>query len=99
MSKRAFDKIAAGLSDAIGYVEGSADASRFRVHVPAHVDVKAIRNKLKLSQEAFAARYGFSVGRIRDWEQNRSSIDTPSRILLLVIDKEPEAIDRALAAA
>jgi putative transcriptional regulator len=99
MSKRAFDKIAAGLSEAIAYVEGTADPSEFRAHVPAHVDVKAIRSKLKLSQAAFAARYGFSVGRIRDWEQNRSPIDMPSRILLLVIDKEPEAIDRALAAA
>ena len=99
MSKRAFDKIATGLSEAIAYVEGSANLSEFRIHIPAHIDVKAIRGKLKLSQAAFAARYGFSVGRIRDWEQNRSPIDTPSRILLLVIDKEPEAIDRALAAA
>jgi len=99
MSKRAFDKIADGLSDAIHYAEGTAKASDFRVHVPIQVDVRAIRNKLKLSQAAFAARYGFSIGRIRDWEQNRSPIDTPSRILLLVIEKEPEAIERALKAA
>jgi transcriptional regulator with XRE-family HTH domain len=53
--------------------------------------------KLGLSQAAFAERYGFSIGRIRDWEQGRSNIDTPSRILLTVIDKEPDAIERALA--
>jgi putative transcriptional regulator len=99
MSKKAFEKIAAGLSDAIEFAEGSVDPSDFRVHVPAQVDVRAIREKLKLSQAAFAARYGFSIGRIRDWEQNRSPIDTPSRLLLIVIDKEPDAIERALRAA
>lgn len=98
MGKRAFDKIAAGLSDAIRYAEG-AEVSDFHVHVPTQVDVKAIRTKLKLSQAAFASRYGFSVGRVRDWEQKRSPIDTSSRILLIVIDKEPEAIERALKAA
>jgi putative transcriptional regulator len=99
MSKKAFEKIATGLADAIGFAEGSVDPSGFHVHVPAYVDVKAIRERLKLSQAAFAARYGFSIGRIRDWEQNRSPIDTPSRLLLIIIDKEPEAIERALRAA
>jgi putative transcriptional regulator len=99
MSKKAFEKIATGLTDAIGFAEGSVDPSAFHVHVPAYVDVKAIRERLKLSQAAFAARYGFSIGRIRDWEQNRSPIDTPSRLLLIIIDKEPDAIERALRAA
>lgn len=39
MTKRAFDKIAAGLNDAIAYANG--DTSRARVHEP--VDVRAIR--------------------------------------------------------
>jgi hypothetical protein len=34
VSKKAFEKIAAGLSDAIGFAEGSVDPSDFRVHVP-----------------------------------------------------------------
>ena len=47
MSKRAFEKIAAGLSDAIGFAEASADPSDFHVHVPPQVDVKAIRGKVR----------------------------------------------------
>jgi putative transcriptional regulator len=35
------------------------------------VDVAAIRAKLGLTQEAFAARFGFSKGAVRDWEQGR----------------------------
>jgi len=98
MSK-AGSRILQGAREALAYAKGEADEGNFRVHVPAKVDVRAIRRRLGLSQEAFAARYGFSVARVRDWEQGRSNMDTPSRILLTVIDKEPEAIERALSAA
>lgn len=98
MTKSAFDKIAAGLEAAIDYAEGNADVDQYRIHVPASVDVKSIRKRYHLSQQAFAARYGFKVGRIRDWEQNRSTPDEPSRLLLKVIEREPEALERAVAA-
>lgn len=99
MTKRAFDKIAAGLEAAIAIERGEADPSTYRVHVPERVDVKAIRAKLKLSQGAFADRFGFPVASVQDWEQNRRSPETSARILLKVIDREPEAVQRALAQA
>jgi putative transcriptional regulator len=94
MTKSAFDKIAAGLGDVTRYLEGSTEG--FSVHIPDAVDVKAIRRRLKLSQPKFAATFGFSVGRVRDWEQGRFDADAPSRAFLEVIDKEPEAVFRAL---
>jgi putative transcriptional regulator len=97
MTRRTFDKIAAGAHDAIAIAREEADPASYRVHVPAEVDVKAIRSKQGLTQEAFAMRYGFKVGRIRDWEQGGSRPDGPARILLKVIDRRPEAIEQALA--
>jgi putative transcriptional regulator len=94
---KAGSRILQGAREALAYAKGEADAEQFRIHVPSTVDVRAIRKKLGLSQTAFAARYGFSIGRVRDWEQGRSNIDTPSRILLTVIDKEPDAVERALS--
>ena len=88
-----------GAREALAFANGEAETADYVVHVPSAVDVRAIRRKLGLTQAAFAARYGFSIGRVRDWEQGRSAIDTPSRILLTVLDKEPEAIERALSAA
>ena len=69
------------------------------VYVPESVDVSAIRKKLKLSQAGFAARFGLPVGTIRDWEQARRSPDRAALILLSVIDREPDAVTRALSAA
>ncbi len=97
MSKRAFDKISAGLTEAVTISSGEAQPGTYRVHVPAELNVRAIRDKLGLSQEAFAARFGFPVGTVRDWEQGRRGPETSARVLLTVIDREPEAVQRALA--
>lgn len=97
MTKRAFDKIMEGLDQARAYLEGTADKRRYRVHVPAKVDVKKIRKQLGLSQETFAATYGFALSAVRDWEQGRRRPERSARILLKIVEKEPEAVTRALA--
>ena len=97
MTKSAFDKIKAGLDDAKAYLEGSADKSGYRIHVPSRVNVKKIRARLGLSQESFAQTYGFALSAVRDWEQGRRQPDRSARILLKVVEKEPEAVTRALA--
>jgi putative transcriptional regulator len=92
------NSILVGLQDALAYAQGDTTRGQpYTVHVPATVDVKAIRKRLGLTQAAFAQRYGFELGSIRNWEQGRRQPEGPARILLLVIDKEPEAVHRALA--
>ncbi|MCZ6748629.1 MAG: type II toxin-antitoxin system MqsA family antitoxin [SAR324 cluster bacterium] len=66
------------------------------VFVPDRVDVAQIRRKLQLSQTEFAAQFGFSVHTVRDWEQKRRNPESPTRAFLKVIEKEPEAVRRAL---
>ena len=88
-----------GARQALAIARGELDPSTYVIHVPADIDVKAMRRKLGLSQTAFAKRYGFNPARIRDWEQGRSSPDGAVRAYLLVIKKEPEAVERALVAA
>ena len=65
--------------------------------VPARIDVRAIRLKRNMSQAAFAARYGLALDALQDWEQGRRPPNRYARILLAVIDKEPQAVERALA--
>jgi putative transcriptional regulator len=99
MSKKAFDKIAAGLNDAIEIAQGRAAKGSYRIHVPSNVDVKGIRSRLGLTQAEFAAQFGFSLGALRDWEQGRNTPEQSNRAFLTVIDKETEAVMRALEPA
>ncbi len=82
--------------EALAYASGEARAG-FVVHKP--VDVKAIRTKLDLAQPEFAARYGLSVGTVRDWEQGRTVPDRPAQVLLRIIEAEPELVQRLLETA
>ena len=90
--KSAFDKIAAGLEDAIGYAEG--DRTRGR---EATVDVKAIREASKMTQTDFAETFRLKLGALRDWEQGRRRPDTGSVTLLRMIEADPHAVRRILA--
>ena len=97
MTKAAFDKIKAGLGDAEAYLDGSTNKRAFGIHVPARVNVKKIRTQLGMSQERFAQTYGFALSAVRDWEQGRRQPERSARILLKVVEKEPDAVTRALA--
>jgi putative transcriptional regulator len=68
-----------------------------RIEPEAVDDVRALRTRLGLSQEAFAARFGFSVDAIRQYESRRRAPTGPARTLLRVIAHEPDAVTRALS--
>ena len=80
----------------MAYARGEIELPTRVVEVPEVVDVVAIRKRLRLSQERFAEQFGFTVAAVRDWEQQRRRPERSARMLLRVIDKEPEAVLRAL---
>ena len=93
-------RIIDGLNDAVAHARGGLVGVReHRVHVPDNIDVKAIRQKLGLTQQQFAIQFGFSMGTIRNWEQGTRVPPGAPRAFLTVIDREPEAVKRALSAA
>lgn len=66
---------------------------------PDAVDIKALRERLGLSQEEFALRYGLDVSTLRNWEQGRSTPELAARAYLSVIARDPKAVERSLAEA
>ena len=60
------------------------------------VNVRAIRQNMKLTQEEFAARFGLPLGTVRDWEQGAHRPDRAAQVLLTVIARDPDAVVRAL---
>ena len=49
-----------------------------------------------LSRQMFADRFGLDARALQDWEQGRRVPDRTARVLLTVIDSDPEAVVRAL---
>jgi putative transcriptional regulator len=60
-------------------------------------NVRVIRAKLQMTQEAFAAAIGVPVATVRNWEQSRTSMDPAVRSLLRIVEREPDAALRVLA--
>jgi putative transcriptional regulator len=91
--KSAFDKIAAGLDDAIAFTEGRE--TRARLIRP--VDIKTVRERLGKTQGQFSDEFKLPIGTVRDWEQHRREPDTGSKVYLSMIEADPEGVQRILA--
>jgi putative transcriptional regulator len=90
MAKKAFDKIAAGLTEALSIARGETKPAK--LHIPPEIDVRAIREKTELSQDDFATAFGFTISQIRDWEQRRSRPLGGVRAYLLIIERDPNGV-------
>jgi putative transcriptional regulator len=90
-------EIAADSDTAPAFTPAEIKRARRVPGVPAPEDVRAIRRRLGLSQEQFAARFGFSVETIRNYEQGHRRPTGPARVLLRVIAREPDAVTRSLS--
>lgn len=98
-SRTVGESVIRGLQEAIAWTRGkNDDVCVTQVHVP-RVDVRKMRLKMELSQAQFAAKFGFPPATLRNWEQGRSRPDTPTRVLLAVIAKHPEAVEDVLRTA
>ena len=93
------DDIAQGLESAITYVRGDRAGVREHVVKVPLIDVQALRRRLGLTQREFAERFSFSVRSVQNWEQGRRSPEGPARVLLTVIDREPQAVLRGIGQA
>ncbi len=92
--KTQFEQMMKGLNDVQAFLAGEQEG--FKAHVPHEVDVKAIRNRLGMTQARFSNTFGFSLDAIKHWEGGRRSPEAPARTLLTVIDKNPAAVLTAL---
>lgn len=95
MSK-AFGSIKRGLLQAIEHAEGHAPQTR--IHRPQPVDMKVLRSKVGMTQEQFAARFGFSTATLRHWERGDRAPHGSAQVLLNVIRHNPNAVIEALVA-
>jgi putative transcriptional regulator len=91
--------VVAGLKEAIAHARGEVSLPVRHYDVPGPVDVKAIRAKSGFSQAEFAKRFGFSLRTLQDWEFGRTQPPSAVRAYLIVIDRFPDTVERALKGA
>ncbi len=79
------------LNEALAHARGEGPAV---VHAP--VAPREVRKQAKLTQVQMALLMGMSLSGYRKWEQGVRRVSGPAATLLRVIQKEPEAVRRAL---
>src|SRR5271157_5497524 len=89
-------RLIAAMKEVVDHVEGRTALPMRYVEVPEDVDVRAIRSKLGLSQAEFSRRYAVSPRSLQEWEQGRRRPESAVRAYLTVIDRNPEAVEKAL---
>jgi putative transcriptional regulator len=75
---------------AAGVAAASVDAT-------TRIDVRSLRERLGLTREQFALRFGLEVDTLRNWEAGRRDMDAAAAAYLRAISNDPEAVERAYA--
>ncbi|MHB8286785.1 MAG: helix-turn-helix domain-containing protein [Caulobacteraceae bacterium] len=85
-----------GLQEALAHVRGETILPVRVVETMSGSRVKEIRKKVSKTPREFERRFHIPARTMEGWEQNRRSPDVAARVLLTVIEKDPEAVERAL---
>ncbi len=89
-------ELKAALQEVKAHMRGEIALETRTVNVPQKMDVSKIRKRLDLSQRKFAESFGFSVRTVQEWESGRRQPERTARILMALIAKEPEFVQRTL---
>jgi len=90
-------RIIESMKEALAISRGELPHKSYKIHIPESIDVKAIREKMGLSQSSFANSFGLSVYTLRNWEQGKRQPDPAARAYLKVIEKVPDIVTKVLA--
>ena len=85
------------LGEVLAHVRGEVELPCRIVDDPSAERILALRKRMKLSRREFADRFGLDARAVQDWEQGRRLPDRAARVLLTVIERDPKAVERALA--
>ncbi len=88
------ERMIASARQALAFARGQDTAGV--VHIPDDIDTARIRAKIGMSQSRFAATFGVKLRTVQEWEQGRAVPSVAARAFLTVIDREPDAVRRAL---
>lgn len=89
-------EVEAALNEVLAHVRGEVELPCRIIDDPTAERVLALRKRLRLSRQKFAERFGLDVRAVQDWEQGRRVPNRAARVLLTVINHDPDTVVRAL---
>ena len=93
------DELIEAMQEALAHTRGEKTGARVTTFRKPDLAVRHIRQKVGLTQDAFAMVMGVSVSGLRKWEQGQRHPSGVALTLLRIMDREPEAVARAIANA
>ncbi len=94
MSDETFAELMQSVKEGAKILRGKLPAANEFVH--ANTDVKAIREKIGLSQQEFATLLCVSRRTLKEWEQGHGKLRGPARALLTIFKNAPDHAVNAL---
>jgi len=94
MEKTVGQELIESLNAAVAHASGKAAGAK--VHVIDVPDVRAIRERLKMTQPEFAKAYRIPLPTLKGWEQGRRQPDATAAAYLSVIESLPSETKAAL---
>lgn len=94
MKNEQFNELLASIEEAGKIKRGELNASRTFEH--PEPDVKSIRESVGFSQSKFAVLIGVSPRTLQNWEQGHRHPTGPARVLLKLVQADPESVFRTL---
>jgi len=89
-------EVEAALNEVLAHVRGEVELPCRIIDDPTAERVLALRKRLRLSRQKFAERFGLDVRAVQDWEQGRRVPNRAARVLLTVINHDPDTVVQAL---
>jgi len=87
-----------GLKEALAWKRGEIALETVNVDPMPAERIRAIRKKVAKSAKEFERRFGIPAATVNNWEQGRRSPDPAGRLLLKILDHDPEVVERAARA-
>jgi len=84
-----------GLQEALAWKRGEVALEVVNINPMPAERIRAIRKKVARSAKEFERRFGIPAATISNWEQGRRSPDPAGRLLLKVIEANPEVVEHA----
>ncbi len=91
------DALLEGLREAAAWKRGEKALEVVNIDPMPPERIRAIRRKVARSARAFEDRFGIPASTVSNWEQGRRKPDPAARLLLKLIEQNPELVESAAA--